>query len=142
MSYETNQSGPYQVDDPLAGKGELTGYFGEKRATHFHAGIDEAAVKGTHVFAADSGVVTHAGYGHTGYGQYIDIEDPTFGAHFRYAHLDEIASGVGPGVAVGRAQLIGFVGNTGTQGFHLHFEVTVGSTPYDPLYFLPTRSLP
>jgi murein DD-endopeptidase MepM/ murein hydrolase activator NlpD len=63
MSYEVNQSGPADMIDPLGGKGRVSGVFGEQRATHAHKGLDLAAPTGTDVFAAERGVVAHAGAG-------------------------------------------------------------------------------
>lgn len=141
MCFDRNQSGPATLQDPLAGKGYISGVWHEVRTTHLHEGVDLAAPRGTPVLSADPGVVTHAGWGYGGYGQYVDIEDFSFAVRFRYAHLDAIVSGVTSGARVDTGQLIGFVGNTGTKGFHLHFEIFSGRQTVDPLRFLPGRSL-
>ena len=52
-----------------------------------------------------------------------------------YAHLS--SSSVREGQVVGAGSVIGRVGRTGTAtGYHLHFEVRVGSTVKNPLDYL------
>jgi len=54
----------------------------------------------------------------------------------RYAHLNGIARGLGPGVRVEQGKVIGYVGESGTPGsvnepgseVHLHFEIRIGDT--------------
>ena len=62
---------------------------------------------------------------------WIEHEDGTV---TRYAHLAGIAESIVAGISVGRGDLVGFVGESGTpasvtnQGtqYHLHFEIRVG----------------
>jgi len=111
--------------------------FGSRR---FHYGIDMAAVRGTPVYAAASGVVVEARYA-SGYGNTVVI------AHSgkyrtRYAHLDRILTKVGRRVESG--DIIGKVGATGSvrsskrgrDASHLHFEVSVFGKQVNPMYFL------
>ena len=52
-----------------------------------------------------------------------------------YAHLS--SSSVREGQVVGAGSVIGRVGRTGiATGYHLHFEVRVGSTVKNPLDYL------
>lgn len=105
----------------------------------FHQGLDLAAIKGTRVKAAASGMVIEAGK-QRGYGNTIVI---THNRKYktRYAHLDKIF--IKRGQKVDRNQIIGAVGNTGLvrsnggDGSHLHFEVYVFGKRVNPRHFLP-----
>lgn len=105
----------------------------------FHQGIDLAAVKGTSVSAAASGIVVEAGYSR-GYGNSIVIMHNRK-YKTRYAHLDKIYIKCGQKVA--RGHVIGSVGNTGRvrsfrgDGSHLHFEVSIFGKKVNPRRFLP-----
>ena len=102
----------------------------------FHYGLDMAAMRGTPVHAASSGIVTEARYAR-GYGNTIVI---THNRKYRtrYAHLDKILVKVGQKVKSN--QLIGKVGRTGlvwrSRGrdpSHLHFEVHAFGKQINPL---------
>lgn len=122
----------------------LSSRFGPRRKSNgapgFHYGIDMAAIKGTPVRAASTGVVIEARVAR-GYGKTIVI------AHnqkyrTRYAHLSSMAVHIGQAVNAG--QLIGRVGATGSVrskhgrngGSHLHFEVYAYGKQVNPLFFL------
>jgi murein DD-endopeptidase MepM/ murein hydrolase activator NlpD len=113
---------------PVAG-GTITQYF--------HAGhlaIDIAAAYGTSVAAADSGVVTWAGWRNNG-GGYVVAIDHGNGMNSVYNHLGSVW--VSAGQAVSRGQGIGAVGCTGIcTGPHVHFEVIVGGVSTNPLRYL------
>jgi len=105
----------------------------------FHYGLDMAAMRGTPVCAASSGIVTEARYSR-GYGNTVII---THNRKYRtrYAHLDKILVKVGQKVKSN--QLIGKVGRTGlvwkSRGrdpSHLHFEVHAFGKQVNPLKFL------
>ncbi|WP_051962825.1 peptidoglycan DD-metalloendopeptidase family protein [Mesoaciditoga lauensis] len=118
--------------------GEITSPYGWRinPITHkkeFHAGVDIGAPEGTPVFSAIRGVVTYAGW-YGGYGNMIQI----FDGHMltRYGHLSKIDCYVGEHVKQG--MLIGRIGSTGlSTGPHLHFEIRIKGTPYNPLGYLP-----
>jgi len=118
--------------------GEITSPYGWRinPITHkkeFHAGVDIGAPEGTPVFSAISGMVTYAGW-YGGYGNMIQI----FNGHMltRYGHLSKIDCYVGEHVKQG--MLIGRIGSTGlSTGPHLHFEIRINGTPYNPLGYLP-----
>lgn len=105
----------------------------------YHHGVDMAALTGTPVKAAGSGVVIQADVA-SGYGKTIVI------AHnrkfkTRYAHLSAIMVHVGQHVEQG--ELIGKVGATGNvrkskkgDGSHLHFEVYVFGKQQNPFFYL------
>ncbi len=120
-------------------------FFGENTV---HTGVDLPADRGTPVLAAGSGVVVWEGFG-----LYRGIDDPDdpyglavairhdFGyagqqLYTIYAHMDRSYVWLGQRVEAG--QQIGEVGATGrVSGPHLHFEVRQGSTPVNPLAYLP-----
>lgn len=98
-----------------------------------HSGLDIDGHYQNGIYAADSGVVTHAGYGRTtgGYGYYVDV-DHGGGVLTRYGHASKIFVSVGDQVTKG--QTIAMVGTTGrSTGTHLHFEVRVNGRVTNPL---------
>jgi murein DD-endopeptidase MepM/ murein hydrolase activator NlpD len=105
--------------------------------THLmHEGIDIWAPEGTPIHAAGSGTVIWAGDRH-GYGNAVFI-DHGQGVVTVYAHQSKV--GVAVGQHVGTGDTIGYVGHTGlAAGPHLHFEVRVNGTAYDPLNFVSPR---
>jgi murein DD-endopeptidase MepM/ murein hydrolase activator NlpD len=104
----------------------------------FHKGVDFRAPRGTPVYAAGPGVVSHARR-KSNYGKLIIISHG-LGLETRYAHLSRIKIQEGEFVPAGT--FIGTVGSTGrTTGPHLHFEVRQFDEPVDPLWALgETRS--
>ena len=99
-----------------------------------HLGVDMTAVEGDVILAADSGVVTSAGWSQYGYGNMIQI-DHCNGYVTIYAHLNAIFVAVGQSVAQG--DQIGTAGNTGNSfGAHLHFEIRLGGTAVNPLDYV------
>ncbi len=104
----------------------------------FHYGLDLAAVRGTLVYAAGSGIVIEARYAQ-GYGNTVLISHNNK-FKTRYAHLDKILVNVGQ--KVGHTNVIGKVGDTGLvrrkghDASHLHFEVYVFGKRSNPLYYM------
>lgn len=101
-----------------------------------HSGLDIDGDYNTKLYASDSGVVTHAGWGRTrgGYGIYIDVDHGN-GLVTRYGHASKLFVSVGDQVT--RGQAIGMVGTTGrSTGTHLHFEVIKGGRKLNPLQFI------
>lgn len=112
-------------------QGTISSHFGWRWGT-MHEGVDIAANTGTEVLAADSGMVSFAGW-NGGYGYLVKI-DHGGGKETRYAHLSKIAVELGQTVTKG--QVIGYVGSTGrSTGPHLHFEVRINGTAKNPLGF-------
>lgn len=120
----------------------LSSLFGPRkmknRGWRYHYGIDMAALKGTPVYAAASGIVLESGW-NNGYGNYILI------AHnrkyrSRYAHLSKRKVKIGQKVS--RGQIIGAVGDTGLvrksgkDASHLHFEVYAFGRHINPISVL------
>ena len=100
-----------------------------------HDGIDIVAAKGTQILAAEAGKVAYSDDGIPGYGNLIIIQHPR-GINTVYAHTNKNYVKVED--AVKKGQIIGEVGETGrAQGPHLHFEIRNGSTPVDPMKYLP-----
>lgn len=99
-----------------------------------HTGVDIANKIGTPIYAADAGVVTTVGYNRGGYGNQIVI-DHGGGKQTRYAHLSSFDVRVGNRVTKG--QYIGGMGSTGrSTGSHLHFEVMINGSRYNPLNYV------
>ncbi|MGH2381838.1 MAG: murein hydrolase activator EnvC family protein [Candidatus Limnocylindria bacterium] len=106
---------------------------GGSYSQYFHAGhlaVDIAAPYGTQVVAAQSGVVTSAGWRNNGGGNVITIDHGN-GMMTVYNHLGSIWVGAGQAVAVGQG--IGGIGCTGIcTGPHTHFEVIVNGIIDNP----------
>lgn len=121
----------------VTGTGALVWPVNGSITQYFHAGhlaIDIAAPYGSTVVAADSGVVTWAGWRNNG-GGYVVAIDHGNGMQSVYNHLGSIW--VSPGQAVARGQGVGGVGCTGIcTGPHVHFEVVVGGYQVNPLRYL------
>ena len=104
---------------------------------YYHAGhlaLDIAAPYGSQVSAAQSGVVTSAGWRNNGGGYVVSIDHGN-GMITVYNHLGSIW--VSPGQYVGAGQGIGGVGCTGLcTGPHVHFEVIVNGVIDNPLRYL------
>ncbi|MDF2146297.1 M23 family metallopeptidase [Knoellia sp. p5-6-4] len=101
-----------------------------------HAGRDYANNCGTPIFAAASGTIISAGVA-GGYGNQLVVDH---GVHSgvslvtTYNHLSDFAR---TGGHVGRGQVIGYAGTTGTStGCHLHFETREDGNPVDPRKWL------
>lgn len=140
LSYPTTQKitrGSKQVPTMGSGQmawpvqGSISSYYGWRWGS-FHEGVDIAASKGTPILAADSGMVSFAGWS-GGYGNLVKI-DHGGGKVTWYGHQSKIAVKVGDSVSKG--DVIGYVGSTGNStGPHLHFEVHVGGKTQNPLSF-------
>lgn len=113
--------------------GGRTGWFGERRRSHRHGGIDFDGETGDPVVSAGSGIVVYSGWapeGYGGYGQMVLI-DHGEGITTLYAHLSRIDVPVGAAVQPGEG--IASIGTTGSvTGSHLHFELRVGGRPVNP----------
>lgn len=115
-------------------KGIVTSKFG-RRGSRMHDGIDIGAKEGTPVHAAASGEVVYADSRLTGYGKLIIIRHGR-NLFTAYGHNQRML--VRKGAHVRAGDVIARVGHTGrATGPHLHFEVRQGSTPVNPLAYLP-----
>lgn len=121
-------------------RGALTGWFGERRGSHRHPGIDIDGSTGDAVVAAAAGRVVVAGAAPAGYAGYgtVVILDHGEGLTSIYAHLSRVSVKVGQEVAP--AQALGAVGTSGSvTGSHLHFELRRRGVAVDPRPWLPER---
>lgn len=108
-----------------------------------HTGVDvNIGVSGKSVVAVKDGkvVISEARISngkYYSYGEYIVISHGD-GTMTLYAHMLANSRKVKVGDKVKQGQVIGTVGSTGNStGTHLHFEVSVGGSPVNPLPYLP-----
>ena len=114
-----------------SGFGWRTDPFLKTRKKHY--GMDFTAPKGTKVYATGPGKVIRVDASASGFGKHIRI-DHGFGYVSLYAHLSKY--NVSKGQRVKRADLIGFVGNTGrSQANHLHYEIRKNKERINPINF-------
>jgi murein DD-endopeptidase MepM/ murein hydrolase activator NlpD len=97
-----------------------------------HTGVDFGAPTGTRVKATGDATVEFAGR-RGGYGNLVILRHQN-GYETYYGHLSAFAPGIRPGRAVSQGEVIAYVGATGiATGPHLHYEVRIAGTPYNPL---------
>ncbi|WP_067439854.1 peptidoglycan-binding protein [Nocardioides jensenii] len=113
--------------NPTRGYTVSGGEFGTPRGGYPHAGRDLAAPRYRSIHAAAGGTVYRKGYSNvlTGRHGYGVIVSHGGGVYTFYGHMNE-NSPIAVGAKVRPGQRIGRVGNTGTSGYHLHFEVHSG----------------
>ena len=147
-----------QVAWPTDASRLMTSSFGEFRPGHFHAGIDVKTwgQEGYRVFAVEDGSIINVRVSPYGYGKviYHQLDD---GHTVVYAHLSNFAPFLDRIVqseqirrkryaiqktfkprmiTVGKGELIGFTGSSGSGVPHLHFEVRDSlGWPLNPLSF-------
>ncbi len=110
----------------------ITSRFGP-RTRNNHAGIDLACPTGTPIAAAESGVVTFAGWSGA-YGYLVKVQH-TGGYETYYGHCSKILASVGDEVQQG--DIIANVGSTGrSTGPHLHLEIRYEGTAINPEVFI------
>lgn len=127
-------AGPFRR--PISGR--TSSEFGQRRVFNGqlrsrHTGLDIVAVRGTPIYAANSGRVALArNLFFTGNSVYLDHG---LGLHTGYFHMSEID--VEPGEWVQKGQRLGLVGATGrVTGPHLHWGLYLQGIPLDPLSLL------
>ena len=100
-----------------------------------HTGLDIAGPYGTHIVAADTGIV-ELYPGSIGYGNMILMVHGN-GYSTVYGHLWYYAPGLRSGMIVPRGTTIAFEGSTGwSTGPHLHFEIRVNNAYRNPCIWL------
>ncbi len=100
----------------------------------YHRGIDIPNWYGYDIWAADSGVVSYAGYNGS-YGYYVVI-DHGDGINTLYAHCSRLYVKAGDEVVQG--DVIAAIGSTGVAtADHLHFEITIDGANVNPSDYLP-----
>lgn len=103
---------------------------------HGHKGADICGAYGTTIYAADSGVVTTAGW-HRDFGNYVIINHGN-GIQTLYAHCSRLA--VTRGQSVKQGEPIAFIGSTGdSTGNHCHFEIRINGVRTDPHNFFTSK---
>ena len=118
--------------------GVITSEFGWRThpifgTARFHSGLDIGADYGDPICAAQSGVVSYAGW-ISGYGNTIMI-DHGGGIVTLYGHNQSLA--VGEGQSVAQGEVVAYCGSTGNStGPHCHFEVRQDGEPVSPWSFL------
>lgn len=113
-------------------RGSITSRFG-RRWGELHTGLDIAVPRGTTVTAADSGVVSFAGW-NGGYGYCVIINHKN-GYQTLYGHNSKLSVKVGQNVSKG--QKVASSGSTGrSTGPHVHFEVRKNGVAQNPQRYL------
>jgi murein DD-endopeptidase MepM/ murein hydrolase activator NlpD len=126
---------------PIIGGGFITSAFGMRRSPFtgnwaMHQGVDISWWPGAPIRASADGVVVFAGM-KGGYGRTVQIQHE-YGFQTLYGHLSSISAYEGKQVKKG--EIIGFLGRTGrSTGFHLHYEVRIGTKAVDPMIFMTTE---
>lgn len=139
-TYASNSSGgsvqPGTFVFPVAGPHSFIDTWGAPRSGgRTHKGTDILAAQGTPLVACVSGTVTRTTRTDTGLGGITIWLRGNNGYSYYYAHMDGIASGIGPGTSVSAGQTVGWVGHTGNAGScnHLHFcAYTSSGTAVNP----------
>jgi murein DD-endopeptidase MepM/ murein hydrolase activator NlpD len=114
-------------------RGALIAGFGAETNGGHNDGIDIAVPVGSDIHAAGDGVVVYASDDIKGYGNLVLLRH-SGGFVTAYAHADKIL--VKLNNVVHRGQVIAKSGRVGNVPL-LHFEIRKGSTPIDPMQFLP-----
>ncbi|MCZ6669897.1 MAG: M23 family metallopeptidase [Acidobacteria bacterium] len=154
---------PSDLSWPLETRGDLSASFGEYRVDHFHGGIDisTGGKTGKRVFSADAGELFRMKVQWRGYGKAVYLRHAD-GWVTVYAHLDRLENSrlhledllahrrrqtgdhfpgdifLSPPLPVTRGQLLGWSGQTGAGGPHLHFELRdPKNRPVDPIRRVP-----
>ena len=126
------------LSHPLHGQGRFISGYGRRvdpftREPAIHYGIDYGAWYDTSVYSGGRGRVSFTGYKNE-YGRVVEI-DHGCGFQTRYAHLSSISVKIGQ--EVDGDTVLGAVGNTGrSTGPHLHYEVRLENSPFDPKPFV------
>lgn len=117
---------------PVPSSKKVSSYFGKRNGRH-HDGIDIPAITGTHVVAADDGVVIMSGW-MRGYGRIVVVKHDD-GYHTVYAHNSKHY--VKKGQKVSKGEVIANVGSSGrSTGPHLHFEIRKKNKVRNPRHYL------
>lgn len=116
------------------GRRLVSGWYFHDPRNPTHIGLDYKCHLGDPLYAADSGLVTIAGW-NGGYGILVEVNHGN-GFLTRYGHFSQLV--VGPGQAVHQGDLLGYCGSTGwSTGPHLHFEILLNGVPQDPMAYHP-----
>ena len=125
-------------------KGFITQYFGDKRFTNGHTGLDFSMPVGTRLLSMSDGVVQWVDEDVAGYGFYIRVYHPELYIDTFYGHMKELSK-LKRGDKIKAGDLLGLSGNTGNStGPHLHFEVRLheNQATYSPSHYGNGRTDP
>jgi murein DD-endopeptidase MepM/ murein hydrolase activator NlpD len=104
-----------------------------------HTGVDLGAPSGTPIRVTATGVVLVNATGGP-YGKHTLVSHGN-GMFSMYAHQSRF--GAEEGQTLNAGDVVGYVGSTGySTGPHLHFEIHVGGTPYDPMGWFGGAKVP
>jgi len=126
---------------PIIGGGFITSPFGMRRSPFtgklaVHQGVDVSWWPGAPIRATADGVVVFAGM-KGGYGRTVQIQHD-YGFQTLYAHCSSLR--IYEGQKVKKGEIVAFLGRTGrATGFHLHYEVRIGTKAVDPMIFMTTQ---
>jgi len=126
---------------PIIGGGFITSPFGMRRSPFTgkwakHQGVDISWWPGAPLRATADGIVVFSGM-KGGYGRTIQVQHE-YGFQTLYAHCSRLVAYEGKRVKKG--EIIAFLGRTGrATGFHVHYEVRIGTTAVDPMIFMTTE---
>ncbi len=115
-------------------QGRITKTYSSSRSSM--KGISISNQRGTVIKAAASGQVVYAGNGLRGYGNLIIIKH-NYDYLSAYAHNEKLLVKESEHIKVG--QKIALMGDSGTEGVQLHFEIRYRGKSVDPLRYLPKR---
>lgn len=130
-------------------QGVITTYWGGSTPWQsFHPGLDIAAPAGVPVRAAADGVVVYAGLAVPGnptmsYGNCVLIQHAAnISTLYGHMQVGPLGLQVQPGEVVHQGQIIGYEGATGwATGPHVHFEMRLNNTQFDPLLLVSARTI-
>lgn len=122
LPVEGRISSPFgKREDPFSGKPSV------------HSGMDIACSAGTAIKNVENGVVNKVGEDDIA-GKYISVSHSDNLETF-YCHCSEIIAS--KGAAIRKGETIALVGSTGlSTGPHLHFEVRIGRSKYNPQWLI------
>ena len=130
-----------EMTPPVAGRVRITSGFGYRQhpilgTRRFHTGIDLAVPVGTGLLAVAPGKVVYAGEDSVN-GKFVKL-DHGHGLVSAYCHASELLVKRGEGLTAGT--VLAKSGETGrATGPHLHFQLSLGGKPIDPMLFYGDR---
>ena len=134
--YGGNPIAALSLDFVPPAKGDILKFFGPYPDGVFHHGVDIGVPAGTEVSAACEGTVVSV-MERGSYGLMVEIEH-SYSVSTRYARLGSVSVKIGD--KVGAGDIIGTVSADDTVP-HLHFELRVGVTEYNPLKVVPVDDI-